>query len=65
MNDVLIKLIENPKSQLLVFLFLVMLMGLPCYMSYRVEQAVIRLADKLECGQKIQITSMGGADVRP
>lgn len=58
MNDVLIKLIENPRATLLIFLFLLFIQLGPAYGVYRIEQALLRLADKIECGQKINVASL-------
>jgi hypothetical protein len=58
----LAKLIENPRASVLLFLAFVSVTSLPCYMIYRVEVGVNRLAyivdrltDRLECDQKIHV----------
>lgn len=63
MTDVLIKLIENPRPALFVFIFLLLTQAGPAYSVYRIEQALIRLAERIECGQKIQISNLPGQNL--
>lgn len=58
METIVAQVLQNARVQLLIFLFLVMVFAAPVYMNWRVEQAIDRLSNRLECGSKIQITAM-------
>lgn len=59
MKEVLIHLIDNPKAVLLIFLFLIFLQLGPGYMAYRIEVALDKLTNRIECGQKINVANKG------
>lgn len=64
----ILEVLKNMPDKVLVFLFLLALILIPGYMAYRNEQAINRngdrveaavskLAEKMECGQKIRIAT--------
>ena len=52
LQELLIELIKDKKTLVLI---LAALFVAPCYMAFRIESAVDRLANRLECGNKIQV----------
>lgn len=57
METIVAQVLQNARVQLLIFLFLVMVFAAPVYMNWRVEQAIDRMASRLECGNKIRVSS--------
>ena len=57
MYEALAGLLANARLQVLIFLYLIAVLLIPGYATWRVEQAVIALNNKIECGSKIQISS--------
>ncbi|MEM0952419.1 MAG: hypothetical protein AAGI66_09815 [Cyanobacteria bacterium P01_H01_bin.74] len=58
MDKVLLKLIENPRASIVTLIIFMMTYCVPCYMAVKVSNAVDRLTEKIECGQKFYISAI-------
>lgn len=58
MTEIIMKIIENPRASLLIFLFLLAQYIVPSYWFYRLEQRFDRC--RIECGQPLVSTKRGG-----
>lgn len=59
MWEVVIELLKDKKALVII---LAALFVAPCYMAYRIESAVNNLANRLECGAKIHVSSIANAE---
>jgi len=57
LEQLVLQLLQSARVQTLVFVFLLVVFAAPCYMAYRIEQAVYTLANRMECGTKIKVTT--------